>query len=148
MSSFELRHADKITGSLGCFDRIVLTGTFPDICHAGALTAFFYQHHIRIFDLAQWAKPFADQLCARAQALAVEHGLKVDYIRRKDFRKEDRIAEILKTRGTAPGLVHIFSALETCVSFKPWHDKITGRTFFKPDRFKARASNTSWDPHR
>ena len=133
MSLFEQRHADKITGSLGCFDRIVLMGTFPDICHAKAITIHFYRQHLKIFDLADWAKPFAEQLRARAEALETEHGLKIQYIQKKDFRKEDRIAEILKTRGMAPGLVHIFSALEPCNTFKPWHDKISHQTFFKPD---------------
>src|ERR1700761_3986790 len=133
MSLFEQRHADKIAGSLACFDRIVFMGTFPDICHAGALTAFFFRQHIKIFDLPLWAKPFADQLRARAEALETEHGLKIEYIQKKDFRKEDRIAEILKTRGMTPGLVHIFSALEPCNTFKPWHDKLSHKTFFKPD---------------
>gem|GEM_PF-5388732 len=41
------------------------------------------------------------------------------------FRKEDRIAEILSKRGEHPGLVHIFSAMETCHTFQPWHDKQT-----------------------
>ena len=104
MSSFEERHAAKITGRLGCFDRIVLMGTFPDICHAGALTSYFYYHKQRIFDLANWAKPIAEQIRARAEALAAEHGLAIDYIRKRDFRKEDRIAGILKTRGMAPGV--------------------------------------------
>jgi hypothetical protein len=27
------------------------------------------------------------------------------------------------------GLVHIFSAIESCTSYKPWYDKKTGNTF-------------------
>ena len=34
-------------------------------------------------------------------------------------------------------MVHIFSALESCNTFKPWHDKKTGRTYFKPDSGKC-----------
>lgn len=131
VSTFEERHASKIAGSLGCFDRVVLSGTFPDISHAGALTHYFYERSIRIFDLTQWAKPLADQLRTRAEALAAEHGLSVEYISKKNFRKEDRIAEILKARGDAPGLVHIFSAPERCSRFVPWHDKVSHRTGFK-----------------
>jgi hypothetical protein len=74
-----------------------------------------------------------DQIRERAQEVAREAGLEVEYIVRKDFRKEDRIAAILKERGEHPGLVHIFSALEPCTSFQPWHDKPTGRTLLKPD---------------
>ena len=49
----------------------------------------------------------------------------------KGFRKEDRIAEILEKRGTHPGLVHVFSAMENCNCFKPWHDRATGHTYLK-----------------
>ena len=37
--------------------------------------------------------------------------------------RRDRIKAILAARGDHPGLVHIFSAMEPCPSFKPWHDK-------------------------
>ena len=39
---------------------------------------------------------------------------------------------ILAERGHHPGLVHIFSAMETCSSYRPWHDKTSGKNFFKP----------------
>lgn len=45
--------------------------------------------------------------------------------------------EILHERGAQPGLVHIFSAMESCASYKPWHDKRTGQTFLKPDSGKC-----------
>ena len=38
-------------------------------------------------------------------------------VTRKDFRQEDRVAAILKQRGTAPGLVHIFAVKETANVF-------------------------------
>jgi len=31
------RYADKIQGTISCFDRIVIGGTWPDICHARVL---------------------------------------------------------------------------------------------------------------
>lgn len=34
-------------------------------------------------------------------------------------------------------LVHIFSAMETCTSYKPWHDKNTGKTSLKYDSGKC-----------
>jgi hypothetical protein len=35
------------------------------------------------------------------------------------------------------GLVHIISAMEACDTYKPWHDKHTHRTFFRPDTSKC-----------
>ena len=34
--------------------------------------------------------------------------------------------------GHQPGLVHIFSAMERCAAYQPWHDKESGRTYVKP----------------
>jgi hypothetical protein len=36
-----------------------------------------------------------------------------------------------------PGLVHVISAMEACQSYKPWHDKRSGKTFLKPDSGKC-----------
>jgi hypothetical protein len=58
-------------------------------------------------------------------------GLVERYAERKSFRKEKRIAEILARRGTQPGWVHVFSAMENCTTFRPWHDRATGRTGVK-----------------
>jgi hypothetical protein len=137
VANFTERHAAAIRGVLSCFDRIVLTGTLPDICHPVAMERYLRQHNIRLFDLPRAMEPLRDRLRENAEKLAAEAGVEIEYVRRKDFRKEERVREVLRTRGTEPGLVHIFSALEPCSSFKPWHDKQTHRTYLKPDSGKC-----------
>jgi len=44
--------------------------------------------------------------------------------------------EALARRGDHPGLVHVISAMEACESYRPWHDKASGKTFLKPDSGK------------
>ena len=34
-------------------------------------------------------------------------------------------------------MIHIFSAMEPCTSFRPWHDKLRGKTYFKTTRSKC-----------
>lgn len=132
------RYASRIRGVLSCFDRMVIMGTLPDIAHAQAFTRELNRRRIRIFDFAQFAQPLRDQIRQNAERLAEEHGITIEFIRKVDaFRKEDRIQEIVAERGTHPGLVHIFSAMETCPSFQPWHDKSSGKTFLKPDGGKC-----------
>jgi hypothetical protein len=92
---------------------------------------------IRIFDFTQFAKPSTDAIKENAEALAAQHGLQIDYIRKKNFRKEERIQEILRPRGTAPGLVWIFSALEPCTTYQPWFNKQTKRASLRPDDGKC-----------
>ncbi len=126
-----------IAGVLSCFDRVVITGTLPEICHARAMEEHLRSQNIRLFDYPRWAEPFREELRANAERLAKEHGLEIDFIRRKDFRKEERIKAIVRERGDHPGLVHIFSAMEPCPSFRPWHDKSSGQTFFKSNESKC-----------
>ena len=135
---FVERHQDQITGVLSCFDRIVITGTLPDIAHAGAMAHFLDYHHIRLFDYTQWAEPLRDELRDNAERLAFDAGLKIEFIRRlKAFRKEERVKEIIAERGDHPGLVHIFSAMETCSSYRPWYDKPKQRALLKPTSGKC-----------
>ena len=65
-----------------------------------------------------------------AEQLAIEANIEIEFIRRhKAFRKEDRIV-IIAQRGDYPGLVHIFSAMESCTAYHPG-DKKKGHTFRK-----------------
>ena len=131
------KYSDRLDGVLHCYDRVVLTGSLMPLCYAQGMTSYLYQQNIRIFDYAQFAEPLAEAIRENAQALAKQHGLTIEYIRRKNFRKETRIEALLKQRGRHPGLVHIFSALEPCNSYKPWHDKTTHKTFLRPEEAKC-----------
>jgi len=131
MDLFIQRHADKIAGVLSCWDRVVITGTIPGICFAEGMTAFLNANHIRIFDYPRWAEPYREELRQNAERLANENGLEIEFVRKNNFRKEDRIQAILQRRGNQAGLVHIFSAMEPCASYRPWHEKSSGKTFLK-----------------
>lgn len=125
------RYAEKISGVLSCFDRVVIQGTLPKFCFAQGMAGFLNYNHIRLFDYPRFAEPLRDELRDNAEQVARENSLEIEFIRKKNFRKEDRIRDILKTRGNHPGLVHIFSAMERCQTYKPWHDKQTHKTFLR-----------------
>ncbi len=125
------RHRDSVQGVLSCFDRVVCMGTLPDICHPEAMTRFLNTRGIRIFDYTKWAQVLAEAIRRDVEALAQRAGLEVEYIARKGLRKEDRIKEILAHRGRAPGIVHIFSGVEACSSYRPWYHRPTGKSFMK-----------------
>ncbi|HUU41747.1 MAG TPA: hypothetical protein VMW42_12480 [Desulfatiglandales bacterium] len=130
-------YAEKISGVISCYDRIVIQGTIPGFCYAQGMTSFLNTHNIRIFDYSHFAEPLRDELRNNAEQIAKENGLEIDFIRKKNIRKESRIQDILKERGEGPGLVHIFSAMEACQSYQPWHDKKTHQTYLKPTTGKC-----------
>ncbi len=123
------RYADQIAGVLSCYDRIVITGTLPGVCFPEGMAKYLRVRQIRLFDYPRFAEPLRNEIRANAEVIAGEHGLEIEFIRSVGaFRKEARIKEILAQRGMAPGLVHIFSAMEPCPAFTPWTDKASGRT--------------------
>jgi len=137
MKTFVERHASKILGTLSCFDRVVITGTLPDICHAEAMATYLGARGVRLFDYPQFVMGFREEIRAHAEQLARQNGLTIDFIRRKNFRKEERVKAIVAERGDHPGLVHIFSAMEPCPSFRPWHEKVSGKTMLKRTEAKC-----------
>ena len=90
-----------------------------------------------LFRSGGFAEPLRDAIRNHAVTLARAAGLEVEFIQRRNFRKEDRIAEMLQRRGFHPGLVQVFSAMEACPAFRPWHDKTSGRTGVKLTQGKS-----------
>jgi len=125
------KYEDQISGVLSCFDRIIFQGTLPGFCYAGGMTGYLNAKNIRIFDYSKFAEPLRNELRTNAEKIAGENGLEIEFLAKKNIRKEQRIKAIIKERGNHPGLVHIFSAMESCPSYKPWHNKKTHRTYLK-----------------
>lgn len=131
------RHKEQIAGVLSCWDRVLIFGTLPKVCYAEGMTSYLYEKHVRIFDYPRFAEPFRDQLRENAERLAAANGIEIEFLRKRNVRKEDRVKEILAQRGEQPGLVCIFSTMEPCSTYKPWHDKQSGRAYLRPDDGKC-----------
>jgi hypothetical protein len=131
------RYGNGLRGVLSCYDRIMVTGTLPQACYAAGMTGFLAARGIRIFDYPRFAEPLREAIRARAQELATAAGLAIEHLAKAHIRKEDVVAKVIARRGDHPGLVHVISAMEACASYKPWHDKASGKTFLKPDTGKC-----------
>jgi hypothetical protein len=60
MTTLAARPADRIVGVLCRLDCVVITGTFPDMCHADAATRFLLSRKARILDFSNFAQPLRD----------------------------------------------------------------------------------------
>lgn len=130
-------YKNKISCVISCYDRLILTGTLPEISYSQGMTNYMFKNNIRVFDYPKFAEPFKDAIRTNAERVAKEHGVDIEFIRKSGIRKETIISEKIKKRGDYPGIVHIISAMEACNTYKPWHDKKTGKTFLKPDQSKC-----------
>src|SRR4051795_4328328 len=116
---------------------MLIFGTLPKLCYAEGMTAYLYARQVRIFDYPKFAEPFRDQLRENAERLAAAHGIPIEFIRKRNVRKEDLVKQALARRGEHAGLVCIFSAMEPCSTYQPWHDKQTGKTYLRLDDGKC-----------
>lgn len=126
------RYEKEIEGVLGCFDRLVVTGTLTEVAYPEAMTAVLHREGIRCFDIGQFAEPLRECIRDNARKQALAAGVEIEYLSRsKGVRKEELVTKVLAKRGDHPGLVHVLSVMEACTTFKPWHDKTTGKTGVK-----------------
>jgi hypothetical protein len=140
------RHASQIAGVLGCYDRMLIFGTLPGICYAGGMTSFLYKRQVLIFDYSKFAEPFRERIRENAESMAAAAGIEIEFIRTRSTRKEDRAQELLVKRGDRPGLVCVFSAMEPCSTYKPWHNKQNGKTYLVPNDGKCPDRPPLWGP--
>jgi len=132
------KYEKEILGELSCYDRLIINATPGKLGYGVGMTQFFYERGFRIFDFAEVFKPVTEGIKENAERIAKENGLEVEYIRKPNaFRKEDRIQEVIAKRGEHEGLVCIFSVLESSNTFKPWHNKETGKTYFTSSSTKC-----------
>jgi len=130
-------YADIIDGIINCYDRINIKCTPGSFGYPDGMAMFFSQISSRCFDFHKVFTPVTEAIKKNAERIATENGMEIEYINSvKAFRKDDKIADIIETRGEGEGLVKIYSQLETFKTYKPWTDKQTGRTGFKPDTTK------------
>lgn len=129
------RYFENIIGVLSCYDRIVIKGTLPTICYAEGMARYLTTNQIKLFDYVKFAEPFREKIKAHAEKLATKYSLPIEFIRSSNARKEDIAKKHFDN--SKLGLVCILSAMEACPTYRPWHDKASGKTFLKSAQGKC-----------
>ena len=137
MADLIQRYSDRIVGVLSCYDRVIIHGTVPVFSYALGMEWFLRQRNVLLFDFPKFAMPYREAIKENAERIAQESGIKVQFIRNSETRKEEVVAQAVAARGDAPGLVAILSAIEVCPTYEARYDKSTGRTSLRHDRAKC-----------
>jgi hypothetical protein len=116
---------------------MIFTGILPEISYAEGMTNYLYKKGIRIFDYPKFAEPYRNMITEHMKQIAGESNTEIEFIRKSTIRKESLVAEKLKSRGSAEGIVCILSAMEICDTYKPWHNKETKKTYLRSDKSKC-----------
>jgi len=90
------KYADKIYGTITCYDRMIIQGYIPEWGHADGMTGYLEANNIRIFDFSNFSQPLTEQVRVNAQRIADENGIGIESIRKlRAFRRDDRIQQFL-----------------------------------------------------
>ena len=129
MQSFVHKHADKITATLSCFDRVIFRGYLP-CCHPRGLEGLLHHHNVLLKDFKTFAPKQAERLKEHAQQYAAARGRPFRHLAHK-ARKDDLARQLAQQDGVTEGLVVVFSTLETCRTFRVAYGQ--GRPRLKAD---------------
>ena len=117
MKTFIEKHAAKIIGTLGCFDRLIFKGHLMALCHPQGMEKFFRYHDILFKDLKHFLPEQAQRIKAHAEGYAARQGRPFLYLSGRTD-KEDLARRIATRDDVTDGLVCVLSAVEPCRSFK------------------------------
>ena len=117
---------------------MLIFGTLPKICYAEGMTSYLYAKQVRIFDYPKFAEPFRDRLRENAERMAAANGIEIEFIRKRNVRKEDRVK--------AGRWSSAASSLDWSAFSRRWSrvrptshgtTKHTGKTYLRPDDGKC-----------
>lgn len=120
------RFERNISGSISCFDRVIVYGTYQPIQYPKAMSYHLYSEGVK---LVEYEKQFANrlrlQMTEHIKQIANREGLEIHHVG-QHIRKESFVSDLLKKRGEHDGIVCLLSAMEGCSCFKVKKNHQTG----------------------
>jgi len=122
MDQFITKHADKIEGSLSCFDRVIFRGYLP-LFNGAAMAEFLRAHGVQCRELKSFLLRQTFRLKDHARRMANRERRPHQYFGER-VHKEQLARQIAERDGIQEGLICVFSTtLEPCRTFSiRWGD--------------------------
>jgi len=115
MDQFIAKHADKLQGSLSCFDRVLFRGYLP-FFSGYAMASFLETRKVHRRDVKRFVLTQASRLKDHARQMAAREGRPYQYFGER-IRKEDLARQMAERDGITEGLVCVFATVEPCRTF-------------------------------
>lgn len=132
MQQFIARYADRVTGTLSGFDRLVFRGTLRQASYLAGLKSILWREKVLLKDFGRWAES-RTKLLRRALHESVEALGRPDlYLPSSATSKEDIARRILRESPVEEGLICMLRAVEPCPSFEIRRDAEERRLVLEP----------------
>ena len=123
MKRFIQRFADKITGVLSGFDRLVFRGTLRYIAHRGGMMDFLYNKKVLLKEFGSFAQEATERLKEASCEKAKQEGRPIEYLASSQVNKEEVALEIARRDEVKEGLIAVLSCVEPCMSYDIHRDR-------------------------
>jgi hypothetical protein len=133
MERFLAKHRDATTGTLSCFDRLLIKGHLP-LGYPRAMEEFLDRHGVLFKQLKPFVLRQAERLKVHARAVAAHAGRPWEYLE-GPVRKDQHARAIAARDEVTEGLVCVFGTIEPCRSFRLAYQH--GRPAIRPARRKC-----------
>ena len=117
--------ADRVTGLLSGFDRLVLDGSLRLFAYPQGLLKYLCHHGILLKDFGKHSRELSDRVIARSLADAEKAGRPVIYLPSSQDRKEDLARRIAARDKVQQGSICVLKTVELCRSYEVARDHKT-----------------------
>lgn len=123
-----LQHcADRVTGVLSGFDRLVLHGSLRLLAYTEGLLKYLCHHRIRLKDFGAHSRTLSDRVIAQSLAAVEAAGRPILYLPGSQDRKEEIARRIATQDQLAHGTICVLKTLELCRSYEVFANRQTHR---------------------
>ncbi len=127
MNTLIHKFSNIINGVISGFDRIVFKGSIMPLMHEQGATSFCNRKGILNKDFKGWVLEQTAGILDDAERFSIKHrDQSVAYISSSRLRKESIAHDHQRLKNISSGLIGVWSAVESCVTFKARYDKVAG----------------------
>jgi hypothetical protein len=120
---FVARHADKITGVLSGFDRLIFRGHLLPLCHEGGVRGFLASQGVLLKDFGRYVEGTTKTIRDAAAGVLNRLGRPIQYLESSRISKEQAARAFLAEQSMRSGPICMLSAVEPCSSWRVWRSR-------------------------
>ena len=132
MKRFIQRFADKITGVLSGFDRLVFRGGLRPLTYTGGMKRLLWKRQVWIGDFGDYAQGVTEKLKEATAEWVDQQQRPLIYLSSSKSSKETLAREIAQKDGIREGLIAVFSCVEPCRSYEVYRNRDQKRLELRP----------------
>jgi hypothetical protein len=113
---FVVKHQERVSGVLSCFDRLIFRGYLP-CSYPRGLEGFLHQHGVSPKDFNNYAPKIGERIKAHVLAEVKKAGAEYRFLPRQE-KMEEQARQRVREQKITEGIVCAYGQMETCRTFR------------------------------